>query len=214
MSFRHFLIAVATAALLAGCGSVSSSGPSVSDRFTQLFGGGSSAAPVQANAELVGQPTGVAVPLDECPDTTVRDGAATYAVGLPGREAVGSDVRYQVTITRLARDCAVIDGQIHARIGIQGRVIVGPAGAPPSVEVPLRIAVVQESVPPKTHFTKFYRTTASAGGGNDAYSFVAEDVVYPKPSRGAGDNYIFYVGFDAEGMKGQASRPAKKGRKG
>ena len=181
---------LAAGTLLAGCGSVSSDGPSVSDRFSQLFGTGSRGASAQVSAELVGQPTGVAMPLDECPDTTVRDGAATYAVGLPGREAVGSDVRYQVTITRLARDCAIVDGQVQARIGVQGRVIVGPAGAPPSVEVPLRVAVVQEGVPPKTLFSRFYRTSAMVGSGNDSYSFVAEDVIYPRPARGVGDNYV------------------------
>ena len=32
----------------------------------------------------------------------------------------------------------------------------------------------------------------------------------PKPVRGAGDNYIFYVGFDPEGAKGQPARATKK----
>ncbi len=210
MILRNCLLAATATLVLTGCGSISSGGPSVTDRFSQLFGSGSKPVQAQANAELVGQPAGVAVPLDECPDTTVRDGAATYAVALPGRDPVGSDVRYQLTITRLARDCASVDGQIRARIGIQGRVIVGPAGAPSAVDVPLRVAVVQESVPTKTHFSKFYRTTATVSTGNDAYSFVAEDVVYPKPPRGAGDNYIFYVGFDPEGAKGQPARATKK----
>ena len=48
---------------------------------------------------------------------------------LPGKPAVGNDLRYQATITRTARDCTQNGGQITARIGIQGRVIAGPAGA-------------------------------------------------------------------------------------
>ena len=169
----------------------------------------------QSNAELVGTPNGVGVPLDDCPDATVRDGASTYAVGLPGKQATGSDLRYQVTITRLARDCTMIDGQIQARIGIQGRVIVGPAGAPPSVDVPIRIAVVQEGVPPKTIVSKFHRTNVAVGSqGNEGYSYVVEDVFYPAPSRAAGSTYVYYVGFDPEGLKVTPARSPKKGKKG
>ena len=64
----------------------------------------------------------------------------------PGKQAVGNDVRFQATITRTARECSINGGEITARIGIQGRVIAGPAGAPPSVQVPLRVAVVQGGV--------------------------------------------------------------------
>ena len=49
--------------------------------------------------------------------------------------------------------------QITARIGIQGRVIAGPAGAPASVQVPLRVAVVQAGVGEKVIATKAYQTT-------------------------------------------------------
>ena len=59
----------------------------------------------------------------------MRAGAATYAVGLPGKEAAGMDLRYQATIGQTARDCTLSGGMVTARIGIQGRVIVGPAGA-------------------------------------------------------------------------------------
>jgi hypothetical protein len=67
-------------------------------------------------------------------------------VGAPGKQPVGNDLRYQATISKIARECSVTAGQITARIGIQGRVIAGPAGAPPSVQVPVRVAVVQAGV--------------------------------------------------------------------
>ena len=35
----------------------------------------------------------------------IRAGASTYAVGLPGKQAAGNDLRYQATISRTARDC-------------------------------------------------------------------------------------------------------------
>ena len=65
----------------------------------------------------------------------MRAGASTYAVGATGKPAVGNEIRFQASITKMARECARSAEGITARIGIQGRVIAGPAGAP-TVEVP------------------------------------------------------------------------------
>ena len=117
-----------------------------------------------------------------CPPVSIRAGASTYAVAAPGKQPVGNDLRFQATITRTARDCTLNGGQITARIGILGRVIAGPAGAPPTVEIPLRVAVVQGGVQEKTIATKVYRTTVSmTEDGSVPFSLVAEDMVYPVP---------------------------------
>jgi hypothetical protein len=174
------------------------SSQSVVDRFKSLFGGGKSdgAAP-SAPGESQSDGGGLT-----CPDVKVRAGASTYAVAAPGKQAVGSEVRYQATITRTARDCNFNAGQITARVGIQGRVIVGPAGAPATVEVPLRVAVVQGGVNEKTITTTVVRTTVSMGEGLSVpFSVVAEDIVYPAVSADINDTYIFYIGFDPQALK-------------
>ena len=146
-----------------------------------------------------------------CPPVSIRAGASTYAVAAPGKQAVGNDVRFQATITKTARDCTLNGGQITARIGIQGRVIAGPAGAPATVEVPLRVAVVQGGVTEKTIATKVYRTTvAMAEAGSVPFSLVAEDLVYPAPSGAVGDTYIFYIGFDPQALKPEPKPKAAK----
>jgi hypothetical protein len=184
-------------------GGSSDSGSSFGDRFSQLFGSKS-------------QAVGEAAPPPEndltCPSVTIRPGASTYTVGMPGKPASGSDVRYQATIIRTARDCNLSGGQIVARIGIQGRVIAGPAGAPASVDVPLRVALVQDGVTPKTIFTKAYQTNvAMTADGSVVFSLVAEDVAYPPPVGAAGDSYVFYIGFDPSALKPEPkARAAKK----
>ena len=198
--------ALAVAAMvLSGCGGRSlfssqatSGSPSIGDRFSQLFGSNSQPATTATSA-----PTPSSEPsLPTCPSVSIRSGASTFAVGLPGKEAVGNDLRYQATIVRTARDCTLHDGQVTARIGIQGRVIVGPGGAPATVEVPLRVAVVQGGIGEKTVFTKAYRTTVTmAGDSTVPFSLVAEDVVYPIPPANTGDSYIFYIGFDPQALK-------------
>jgi hypothetical protein len=48
--------------------------------------------------------------------------------------------------------------------------------------------------------------------GNDAFSLVAEDLVYPVPSAETVDSYIFYIGFDPQALTAapKAARPKKK----
>ena len=177
-----------------------SSAQSLTDRFKSLFGGGSSdskpatpAAPQplnDADAELT------------CPPVQIRSGASTYSVAVDGKEAVGNDVKFLASITRTARQCNLNSGQITAKIGIQGRVIVGPSGAPPTIQVPLRVAVVKGGVGEKTIATKAYTTTVQMDDtGSVPFSLVAEDVVYPAPSPADNDDYIFYIGFDPQALK-------------
>jgi hypothetical protein len=199
------LVIAATVSLALGCGTFVSpaSAQSLSDRFKSLFGGKpdepaqtTPAAPADGEADMF------------CPPVSIRPGASTLAVAVQGKQAVGNDVRYQATITKTARDCTRTGGDITARIGIQGRVIAGPAGAPSSVEIPMRIAVVQGGVNEKVIATKAYRTTVSMSEDSSVpFTLVADDLVYPVPPGATGDAYIFYIGFDP-----QAVAPAPKGR--
>jgi hypothetical protein len=195
---RRGIAMLAVAGICCGMLASPASAQSVVDRFKSLFGGGKSddgtpSAPGEGQSDTGGL---------TCPDVKVRAGASTYAVAAPGKQAVGSDVRYQATITRTARDCNLNAGQITARVGIQGRVIVGPAGAPATVEIPLRVAVVQGGVNEKTITTTVVRTTVSMGEGLSVpFSVVAEDIVYPAVSADINDSYIFYIGFDPQALK-------------
>src|SRR5882757_11226406 len=144
MGDRVIRLAIA-AAVSIGLGATllppAASAQSLSDRFKSLFGGGSSdseksitpSAPPMLNdsdAELT------------CPPVQIRAGASTYSVAAPGKQAIGNDLKFLASITRTARQCSLNNGEITAKIGIQGRVIVGPSGAPPTIQVPLRVAVV------------------------------------------------------------------------
>ncbi len=212
----RFALIAATAAALAGCGggsmfgsSGSSGSSSFGSRFSQLFGSNSQAASTASAPST--QATENSSDLT-CPSVAIRFGASTLAVGLPGKPASGADLRYQGTITRTARDCDLTGGQVTARIGVMGRVIVGPAGAPPSVDVPMRVAVVQEGAPEKVIVTKLVRTTVEIPPGeqNVEFSLVAEDVTYPAPTVADNDKYIFYVGFDPNAKPEAPARGKKK----
>ena len=201
------MIALALSVSLAAVSPVAAQ--SLTDRFKNLFGGKSDEPAQPKPAPAPGQP---ATDDDvDCPQVTVRAGASTYGVGATGKPAVGNDVRFQASITKMARECTRNGGDITVRVGIQGRVIAGPAGAPNSVEVPLRVAVVQGGVGEKVIASKAYRTTVEMSeGGSVPFTFVAEDLSYPVPSAATADSYIFYVGFDPQAL---APEPKARGKK-
>jgi hypothetical protein len=199
---------LAAISLLFGCNVLASpcSAQSLTDRFKSLFGGKSDE-PAQQAPTVSNEPQTE----ENCPPVTIRAGASTYAVAAPGKQPVGNDVRYQATITKTARDCTKANGEITARIGIQGRIIAGPAGAPTSIEVPLRVAVVQGGVNEKVIATKAYKTTVAMGDGeNIPFTLVADDLVYPVPPGAVGDSYIFYIGFDPQLVSAEKPKPVKK----
>jgi len=177
--------------------------PTITDRFHQLFGSKSQAVGEAPSAADGAEP--------DCPVVKIRAGTSTYAVALPGKQPVGSDLRYQATITRTARDCRRSSGQIIARIGIQGRVIAGPAGSPATIEIPLRVAVVQTGINEKVIATKVYRTTVSmTEDGSVPFSLVGEDLAYSMPSGATSESYIFYIGFDPQAVTPEPKAARRK----
>lgn len=177
---------------VAGCSSISSSTSAVSDRFTNLFG--SSAAG--------NEPTKVSGPDPEldCPTVDIRQGASTVQIKGAGAEA--ETLRYQLTFTRAARECAVSGPTMNIKVGVQGRIILGPAGSPGPVEAPVRLALVREGVEPKTIWTKFYKVPAVVQPGETStlFTYVEEGLSFPTPSREELGSYVLYIGFDQQSV--------------
>jgi hypothetical protein len=144
----------------------------------------------------------------------VRTGASTLMIGSkPDEQGEPSalDLRYQATIIRTARECHLNAGVMSMKVGIEGRVITGPAGAPGAIDVPLRIVIVQEGVAPKTIVSKFARIPVTISSAIDRVNFthVQDDIAFPMPPVAADlDAYVVYVGFDA--LAAQPEKPKPK----
>ena len=210
MAKRYLQIATSGALALA-VGAVVCTTPaasqSLTDRFKSLFGGKSDE---QKPPIVSGEPP----PELNCPPVGIRAGASTYAVAAPGKEPIGNDVKFQASITKTARECVKNGDEISAHIGIQGRVIVGPAGAPANIEIPMRVAVVDGGVGEKVIATKAYRTNVEIGEQDSVpFTLVVDDIVYPVPPGATGDNYIFYIGFDPNALAPEPKPRAVKKRK-
>jgi len=205
------LAAILVTAALAGCSSNpldSSASPSGNssfrDRMSNLFFG-SPGAQAQALA------TNTADPNLDCPAADIRAGASTLQFNT-GAEKSANTLRYQATITRLARECAVRGANMTIKVGVQGRVVLGPAGGPGQIEVPLRYALVHEGPEPKTILTKLYKfpVTIAEGQSNVPFLHVEEDITFAVPLGPQLENYVVYVGFDPAATK---EPPPKKTRR-
>lgn len=184
----------------------SSSSPSVTSRVADFFSPKQPASDSSASSASLGTN-----PFDlVCPGVDIRQGASTLTVPPGGTDAFA--LRYQGTINEMARECKVTAGVMRMKVGVQGRILLGPSGGPGALEVPLRYAVVQEGPEPKTILSKFYKlpVTMAEGRPHAPFMHIDEDISFPMPPGGEITSYVVYVGFDPIGEKQQPKKPAPK----
>jgi S1-C subfamily serine protease len=135
-----------------------------------------------------------------CPQVLVRKEAAGW------RQAVGTsnttaNTRYIGTLGQLSRECRIEGNSIVMRVNVEGRLAVGPRGGPGVVQVPLRIAVIDEGAQPKPVWSKVYNVpvTVAPGAFQTPFTQVEENVTFTLPPDKNIDKYVVYVGFDPAG---------------
>jgi hypothetical protein len=187
-----------------------STSASLSEKISRFFSGST------ANSH---QAVANATPNVNCPFIDIRQGASALTIGATGENAAMS-LKYQGTFVRAARECAVVAGQMVMKVGVEGRIVVGPAGGPGQVDVPLRIAVVDE-VPAgsKTIITKLIRipVTVQSASDNPTFTHIEEGLSFPMPSAASLDDYKVYIGFDplaaeAQDKEKRAPKPKPKAK--
>ncbi len=99
---------------------------------------------------------------EDCPGATIRQGAGAWAQNA-GQGP--TNIRYQANIVQIARECALLGDTMTIKVGVEGRVLVGPKGGAGNVTVPLRIALVQEGPQPRPVISKFYAVNVNVPQG-------------------------------------------------
>ncbi|MCX8571195.1 hypothetical protein [Aminobacter sp. MET-1] len=133
-----------------------------------------------------------------CPNVTLRDGTAFFNSYAKGGQDDPAKLVHQSAITDVTRSCTRADGQMAIKVGVAGKVVVGPAGGAGTVNMPIRIAVIRGE---EVLYSQLHKNVVQVSDPSTATQFVFTDanVVIPVPT--ARDIQIF-AGFD-EG-------PAKK----
>ena len=191
--------------LLGGCSAIPSM-PSLPSWFTSS----GSNANASASAALT-------LPPDfECPPVQVRTGAATLTSSGNPAEPTALNMKYQVTISTTARECRMgPNNMVLVKVGMQGRVILGPEGGNPgTINVPLRFAVVRETIDTKVITTQLDRVAVAMppNDSNVLFSHVSEGMEFPMPRGGDTDSYLIYIGFDPAAAEPERKKPAPKSK--
>ncbi len=179
---------------LGGCAATEKLIPS-SDSVSATFGN-----LLAFNTTHPGPVPAAAHPGDEplrCPALEVLDGTSSYRT-YTGADQSNGNVRYQFSMGDVARDCTRSGNEILMKVGVEGRVLLGPAGSPASFSVPVRIAIRRDS-DQKAAVAKLYQVPASiaAGETTGAFTLVTDPISVPFVSAHADDDYTILVGFDS-----------------
>lgn len=141
-----------------------------------------------------------------CPVVDVLEGGAAHRV-YSGRGTSNQDVRYQFSVGQTARECSMENGQIAIRVGVEGKVLLGPAGSASSFNVPVKIAVrdenTQQMVASKTYQVA---VTLPPGAPHSTFSVVSEPLLVPFRRKEANEDYLIMVGFEKTKAQPQRKR--------
>lgn len=128
----------------------------------------------------------------ECPPIRVRPGGEALFYYGSGRVGNARDLQYQAIIDKQSRNCVVSNGLISVKLGMVGRLLLGPSGNQTNVNVPIRFAVERDGVP---LFSERYEIPVTITPPNQSEEFVkvVENVAVPYTG---GEQIVFWVGFD------------------
>jgi hypothetical protein len=147
----------------------------------------------------------------ECPEILVETGTASLRFPA-GAEA--ANVRHQFSIGLVARECAVEGDQIGIRVGVEGAVILGPAGQPGNYSGNLRIAVRRQKDEVILGSKNFkVGATIPSGGTRGEFRVVTDPFVVPYTSQHAADDYEILVGFSQGSGDDKPTKASRKTRR-
>ncbi len=172
---------------LAGCGVGSLVGDG-SNTASQL-------ADTTATANEISQIQSSALPAiaTECPPIKVRDGGEAIFAYANNRIGDARALQFQAVIDGQSRNCVVSNGLITVKMGVVGRLVMGPSSSTNSMTLPLRFAVERDEI---TVFSQVYEIpmTVTPPSQSEEFVKVVENVAIPYLG---GEDIVIWVGFDS-----------------
>jgi hypothetical protein len=129
----------------------------------------------------------------ECPPIKVRPGGEALFSYASGRVGEPQDVRFQAIIEKQSRNCVVSNGKISIKMGVVGRLLLGPKGDISSTNLPLRFAIERDGA---ALFSEKYDIPVSITPPNQSEEFVKVIENVDIPYLG-GEQITIWVGFDS-----------------
>ena len=195
MTIGRFVPGLALASLLlavAGCQSGDSGGGGGSSGGGFLGFGGDKPAPQAQDGKVLASELRAF-----CPRVTVREPEGAINRYVKGGEGDSAKLSYQASITESTRSCNRSTGMLAMQVAVAGRIVPGPAGAPTTITLPIKVSVVRSDG--EVLYSKVQNHQV-AFAGNQVQQFLYNDsnVVIPIPADGT---VAVFAGFDVPKKK-------------
>ena len=137
-----------------------------------------------------------------CPNVTLREGTALFNSYAKGGQDGPDKLVYQTAITDVTRSCKYVDGQMTIKVGVAGKVVVGPAGGAGAIIMPIRVAVTRGE---EVLYSELHKHAVQVTDLAQAtqWLFIVSNITIPNPKA---PDIVIYVGYD----EGPAKQAAKK----
>jgi hypothetical protein len=195
---RRFGVAALCAAGLALAGPAAAQG--IGDTLSNLFKFGGTTVPKEAPRQT-----------DDayCPSVGLIEGSAAVRAYNNGRVGDPAALRHQISLNQFARECLEQpDGSIVVKVGVEGRVLLGPTGAAGRFDAPLTFLIKRGD---QVLATRTQKVSIAVPAGDTQASFVTvQDGLVVPPKSG---EYEIDVGLVA-GSGAKPERAAKRKRGG
>ncbi|PWW01889.1 hypothetical protein DFR52_102553 [Hoeflea marina] len=175
--FPRFLPAIFAVALVAGCTST--------DTENVLNPRGQTAVDAATQSQVV---------QGKCPAVALREGTAYFSTYAKGgeKDKDPSKVMQQASIADTTRQCRVSGDQMIMTVVASGRLVAGPAGGAGSVELPVRVVVLEGET---VLYSELQRQAVTLPEGTLTTQFVVTNSEVTFPAASAGSARVF-IGFD------------------
>ncbi|MGY2051102.1 hypothetical protein [Methylobacterium sp. JK268] len=134
-----------------------------------------------------------------CPVIDIPEGGASVQSG------TGVAIHHQIAIAQVSRECvAGPGGTVTVRVGVQGRALLGPGGAPGRFETPVTVTV-KSGTTLIARRSRRASVTIPPGSASATFAVVEDGIAVPAASAA---DFEIEVALGAGGTK-----PARRGRK-
>ncbi|WFS01506.1 hypothetical protein [Rhizobium tumorigenes] len=184
----RLLLVVSLTAALSGCSSLGLGSKDSKDPATQI-----SVAPEgTASATPATQPVGQAYVAGKCPQIVIRDEGAIYKTYAKGAKDDASQLAYQASLVQGTRQCTTDGTALNMTIVVQGRIVAGPMGGSGSVNLPIKVSVMDGQTVLYSDTTN-YQASIPAGEGAAQFLYTDNKI---HVTGGAAGFVSVYVSFE------------------
>lgn len=127
-----------------------------------------------------------------CPAASLREGTAYYNNYAKGGQDDPSKLAYQASISDITRSCTYNGPTMTINVAVAGRVVPGPAAAGGSINLPIRIVVLQGE---EVIYSQLHSYPVALAAGTGAAQFVFNDPNIVVPQTGQRNIQVF-AGYD------------------